>query len=173
YFIFGGSPWAVRLPAYIGGVLMIPAAYVAVRASNAPAAAIFTAALIAGSSILIEYSTNARGYTIMCLCCLITIAAARYAAASGNLAAWVVFVIASALGFYALPLMLYPFGTVLAWVVLVRPAVWRDTVVAAAATASIVLLLYLPVIAVSGWATILSNKYVAAHAWPEFIALTR
>ena len=64
-FVFGNHPWAIRMPAFLAGVAMIPLAFAAGRRIHGDAAGLITAAFVASSSVLIEYSTNARGYTIV------------------------------------------------------------------------------------------------------------
>jgi len=171
--VLGSSPWAIRLPACAAGVMMIPAAYLWARIVNGPTTALFTASLIAGSSILIEFSANARGYTLLCLCVLATLAAASYAARTRSLAAWAVFVISAAAGFYTMPLMLYPFGSILIWLAWSWPREWRRCLVATVLTGFFVALLYLPAVAVSGPSAIFANPYVVALPWHAFVRSLR
>ncbi|MDD5669314.1 MAG: glycosyltransferase family 39 protein, partial [Candidatus Omnitrophica bacterium] len=65
YLLFGGSPWVIRLPAFIGGILMIPATYLLVREIYDSDTAFVTAAFVTSSSVLIEYSVLGRGYTFL------------------------------------------------------------------------------------------------------------
>ena len=64
-FIFGNHPWAIRLPAFVAGVAMIPMSYVAAKRFYGEGAGLITAAFVASSSVLVEFSTNARGYTLV------------------------------------------------------------------------------------------------------------
>ena len=106
--MFGDAEWALRLPAFLAGMAMIPLTYLAARAFEAEGALI-AAALTASWPALIDYSTDARGYTLLCCFTLIAAAAMALVVRSGNSAAVVIFAIASALGFYTVPVMLYPF----------------------------------------------------------------
>jgi uncharacterized membrane protein len=160
YLFFGDHPWSIRLPACIAGILIVPVTYAIGRVLAGGTVALFTAALAAASSLLIEYSVNGRGYTILCMCFLVSILAARYASEKNNVAGWTLFAIVSAVGFYTIPTMLYPFGTVLVWLALSRRASWRSCAIAAAASLAISFVLYIPVIAVSGISRIVANKYV-------------
>ena len=81
-------------------------------------AAISAAALVPSSSMLIEYSTNARGYGIVCLFFMNTILVGAYALRHQNWAAWLLLAVVSALGFYTIPIMLYPFGGVVVWLLI-------------------------------------------------------
>ena len=86
--VFGGAPWAVRLPAFMAGILLVPATYVAGRALYGKHAALIAAALVAASSVLIEYSTNARGYTLIALCFALLLALGTRLLTSSNQAEW-------------------------------------------------------------------------------------
>lgn len=69
--IFGSQPWAVRLPAFLAGVWLIPAGYLVARAFFDRDTALLSAALTGFMPILVDYATNARGYSLMALfsCC--------------------------------------------------------------------------------------------------------
>lgn len=149
------------------------------EACTAPPA-ILAAGLIASSSILVEYSTNARGYSILCLLFVLLIPLAAYAVRNQNWAAWIFLAIFAALGFYTIPIMLYPFGGICLWLVLsaaytpdadARPA-FRSAMMglslAVVLTVIITIELYSPVFAVSGPAAVFSNKWVAASPLSVF-----
>ena len=65
YLFFGNQTWIIRLPAFIAGILIVPAAYVVMRIYSNKMTALLTAGLVAASPSLIFYSTNARGYTLV------------------------------------------------------------------------------------------------------------
>ena len=67
YLGLGNQPWVLRLPALLGGVLLVPATYALARLLFSPRAAVLSASFVAVSSYLVEYSTNARGYTLQAL----------------------------------------------------------------------------------------------------------
>ena len=56
------QPWALRLPAFIAGVAIVPLTWAVGRRFASPAVGLLGAALAAGSTSLMLYSTNARGY---------------------------------------------------------------------------------------------------------------
>lgn len=66
YKIFGYSLWSIRLPSFIFGLFIIPLSYITTRMFYNKYAAIISSAIMAASSRLIEFSTNARGYTMIC-----------------------------------------------------------------------------------------------------------
>ncbi len=145
YLLFGRAEWALRLPAFLAGVALVPLTYLASRAV-ADRGALLAASLAASAPVLIDYSTDARGYTLLCCFVLICVAAiasggARTFAASG------------ALGFYTIPVMLYPF---------VMLVIWGRTKALRGAIAAIVIAaaLYAPALIISGMASLTSNPYV-------------
>ena len=116
YLLFGNYPWAIRLPAFSSGIMLAPLSYVATRILYNKYAGILTTVFVAFSPALISYSTNARGYTMICLSFLSILCLGAYLIKHANTFAWLLFAVFAALGFYAIPIMLYPFGMVLAWV---------------------------------------------------------
>jgi uncharacterized membrane protein len=106
------------LPAFAAGVLGVPTTYVAIRALNGKHVALITAGLVAGSSGLIEFSTNSRGYSMVCCIWLAILALAVYLLRSPRPSGFLVLGLLAGLGFYAMPTMLYPFGIVMLWLVL-------------------------------------------------------
>jgi len=175
--LFGDAPWAVRLPAFLAGILVVPATYVVARLVYGRDAALLAAALVAASSSLVEYSTNARGYSLLTLWFLVALALAAYVAATGNRLAAVALAGAAALGFYTIPTMLYAFAVVMVWLAWAllslslglsrsqasgQPRAGAVLTLAGVlgATALLTFLLYLPPIIVSGPENLLSNRFV-------------
>jgi 4-amino-4-deoxy-L-arabinose transferase-like glycosyltransferase len=167
FITLGNQPWVLRLPALASGVLLVPATYALSRLLYGQRPAAFLAALlVAGSSYLVEYSTNSRGYTLQALCfvvllCLVTLAIERDSPSALLLAALV-----AGVGFYALPTMLY--GVVIA-------AVWfgilprkqrlvrigaSQLIASALVLGLVVVLTYTPVIVVSGADKLVANRFV-------------
>ena len=116
--LLGNQPWAIRLPAFLAGALLIPATYLAIRLLYQQEAALFTAGWVAASPVFIEYSTNARGYTLACLTFMVLLALAVYVMEHRNLFAWVLVLCSAVAGLYTMPTMIYPCGVILTWVLL-------------------------------------------------------
>src|SRR5207249_12220686 len=72
---------------------------------------------------------------------------------TGSTKATVIFAISAALGFYTLPVMLYPFAMLIAWG-------RKKAIRAAIGAIALSLLLYSPVLVVSGFDSLISNSYV-------------
>ena len=171
--VFGGDPWAVRLPALTAGVALVPASYVAARALYGKHAALLAAALVASSSVLVEFSTNARGYTLLALVFVLLLALATRLRGSESPAEWGAFAILAALGFFAVPVMLYGFVAVVAWLALElwperRDRIARRLIPAVLASGVLTALLYAPVVAASGPDALLRNEFVRSLPWSTF-----
>jgi hypothetical protein len=176
--VFGNAEWAVRLPALLAGIAMIPATLALARALYGSIAALLAATLVASSSTLVEYSTNARGYTIVALLTLVALIAATRVLEHESLGAWGVIAVVGALGLHAVPIMLYPLGGTLLWLLVSRIAQKRPLgafVVrlggCVLATAVLTGILYAPVFAASGIRSVTSNEYVEPRSWSAFLEL--
>jgi len=185
YHLLGNQPWIIRLPAFVAGVAIIPLAYGAGSIYYSRKAGLLSAGLAAASPLLISYSANARGYTLVCAFTLCAVILAAYIKDHPNSFTWALFVLACALGFYTIPIMLYPFGMVVAWLILshlvgdtsdayTKPALgepgnngksnkgafWKYLVVACLLVAGLTALLYLPIFLNSGIEAVVNNSYV-------------
>lgn len=178
YLLFGNHPWAIRLPAFFAGVLLVPASYLAFRVYYNKYAALLTASLVASSSYIIEYSTNARGYTLICLLFLLILALAKYLKQNRNPAAWLIFVILSTIGFYTIPIMLCPFSIVVTWFFLSiifkdtqpsRLALLKDLLIALVFVAILTFALYIPVFMFSPFALGYDNKFIVRQSLLNFL----
>lgn len=173
---FGSAPWAIRVPALLAGIALVPATFALARILYGRAAALLAAALVASSSTLVEYSTNARGYTLVALLTVVAFIAATHVLERDSIGAWAVIAAAGALGLYAVPVMLYPLGGVLVWLVCSRVAAraplrpFLDRLaICLATTAALTLLLYAPVFAASGVRSVTSNDFVEPTSWEVFV----
>lgn len=172
--LFGDGPTALRLPALVAGVALVPATFVLARLLYGRAAGLLAAGFVAASSTLVEYSANARGYTIVALLTLIALIAATRVVDDDATAAWAVLALSLALGLYAVPVMLYPAGGILLWIAAsrlaggqpARPVLLRILGCSLVAT-TIAVLLYAPVLIASGPRSITSNEFVAPTSWAD------
>ncbi|MEJ7810310.1 MAG: hypothetical protein WKG32_07835 [Gemmatimonadaceae bacterium] len=166
----GPAPWAIRMPAFVASVLVIPAAYAAARARSSPRAALWTAGLAAGSGWLTLYATNARGYSLVLLLFLAQLAAARTLVADPerNRAAWAVFGLSGALALFTTPGALYSVGAVTLWVAVAfgaaprarSGAALRELLTVSAGMAVLAGYLYVPVLLDTGIRSLVANEYV-------------
>jgi 4-amino-4-deoxy-L-arabinose transferase-like glycosyltransferase len=170
---FGNSPWALRLPAFLAGLLVVAATYALARAVYNARAALFAAAIVATSGVLVLYSTNARGYTMVILAFLLLALVAIRLQRDARSDHWITFAVIGALGLWTIPVMLYPLGAISVWIALAflldgRRAELRRLIIALGVTAGLTLLAYSPVISREGIAAIVGNKFVRPSNWFDF-----
>lgn len=114
--LFGQDEWSLRLPALVAGICTVPAAFMLGRELYGTHAAVWGAGLVAGSSALIQYSTNARGYMAGTLFVVLAIVCASWAARMHAAPAWSGFGICALLAVYSVPSMAFGILVAGAWV---------------------------------------------------------
>ncbi len=115
YHALGKTPMLVRLPALLSGILLIPAVYALGKSLYNAETGLFASALTAFSSFLIDYSTNARGYTLLVLCSVLIFIFGYYLLKRKNRFIWLCLILTTVIGFFTLPMMIYPFGALCLW----------------------------------------------------------
>jgi hypothetical protein len=128
---------------------------------------------------LIHYSTDARGYSLIALAFLGLILLGEELIEGGGTAICVAIAVVVTIGMYTAPVMLYPAGAALSWIIVEQfrrarspgvrallPKLITTVVVAAALT----LIAYAPVLVRSGAGVLLRNRYVVALGLGEFVA---
>jgi len=176
--LFGGHAWAIRLPAFVAGVLLVPATYVAGRMLYGARAALVAAALVASFAELVVFSTDARGYTIVSLLFLLLVILAAHLKRAPSRVAWGAFAVLAALGVWTVPTALYPVGGVALWIAASaatgdtasRPLpVVRDLALSLVTSVLLAILLYAPVLVVgTGLRSLVANQYVRSAPPEQF-----
>ena len=180
YRLLGGEPWALRLPAFTAGILMIPAMFIAARRSFSRYQALAAAGLVAVIPLFINYSVNGRGYTMLVLFALLLANFAGILVVRQSKPALIAFTLTAALGFYTIPIFLYPMAGISLWVAATylfarepRQVKLRmlGVFVAACLVAGILtVVLYSPVIIFgSGLSSIIGNEIVKSLSWSTFV----
>ena len=182
YRFFGNfSPAVVRLPAFISGILIVPAAYLWVREQEGKAVAAASAALIAYWPLLKVQSTNGRGYMIMALLTVVMFGLGEFVRRRKNRAAWGVLVLITAANFYTLPIALYPFTIFGLWLFFAGVmgdvsyeygSFWgffKYLICYGIASGVLTFLLYTPIFLIgSGWNSFFNNPFVSSLDWYSF-----
>ncbi len=170
--LFGNHPWAVRLPALVAGVLLVPATFRTFERVFDATSALLASALVAASAPLVEYATNARGYSLQALFVVLLFGAAARILDDPAPRRWGPFVAWTALGFYSVPTMVFYFLAVLVFMAgSASPDRRRRLVVhlgaASAAAGVVVVLLYVPFTLRSGLGALTSNGFVGNVSWGD------
>jgi 4-amino-4-deoxy-L-arabinose transferase-like glycosyltransferase len=113
--LFDSQPWAVRLPAALSVLGLVPVGYLLGRHYFNRKTGLLVAAAAALLPDFVTTSLNARGYPVVTFLLMVLFLLAIYLKRHNNLFAWIVFIVTAALGFFTLPMMLYGFGMVLGW----------------------------------------------------------
>ncbi|MGA7270853.1 MAG: hypothetical protein WB239_07255 [Acidimicrobiia bacterium] len=172
--LLGMEPWAVRMPAFIAGVALVPLGFLVFARIAGQVAGVTTAGLICGWSVLVDFSVNARGYTLAAAFSLIAVALAAEIR-SGERHPWQLWTlgVTGALGLWTIPVFLYPLTAVVLW--LAAPdgrRSWRDRIFVGVGVGTLSILLaavlYAPVMLVGGLKSILGNKFVTPDPFDTF-----
>ncbi len=179
--LLGLQPWAVRLPAFLAGVLLVPAVYFLTRQLYNRQVAALAGMITAGMPALVSFSTNARGYTLIMLFTVLVFMAAGYIRRHKRLLGWGLFVIFSVLGLYTIPIFVFSYAGVLTWFFLTIWIKQEDEAYqspweilhwlffSGVAAFMLTLILYSPVIIRYSGFSILSQDVSVAFTWPDFM----
>lgn len=178
---FGVQPWIVRLPAFIAIGLLIPAAYGLGRRWYGRWAGLIAAGMVAFAPVFSMYSSNARGYPFYMLFTVTLFWLAARFLRQNNLVEWLLWIIIAALGFWTVPMMLYPFGAACVWILLAALfdhqarrvygsalRLIKYLVVGGVLTVLLVTLAYLPVLYHSGTRFLFHNSFIEPLTYAEF-----
>ncbi|MFT3784825.1 MAG: glycosyltransferase family 39 protein [Tepidisphaeraceae bacterium] len=165
----GWYDWALRLPAFAAGAAVPWLTYRAGRLLHGRRPALLGAALAAASVHLIEYSTNARGYSLVTCFTLLQVLLGLRIVRSARHDAFAWFALVTALGLYTVPTMLYPTVATALWMLIValssRGTPWRTLLtrgpVYAVATIVLASAFYAPILLqTGGWDSLVHNRWV-------------
>jgi len=179
YRIFGDQLWIVRLPALIASVLGVPVAYFTARRFFIREQALAASAILAVSPSLINDAANGRGYTLLALLALLLANFAGLLIKKQDRVALIAYATTGALGFYTIPIFLYPMAGISLWVAvtcLVEKDSWNNKfrklgifLGACFASGILTLILYSPVIIFgTGFQSIIGNDIVKPLSWFKF-----
>jgi hypothetical protein len=177
--VLGGSLPAIRLPALVAGLLIVPAVYLLTRRLADRGAAILAMAPAVVWPELVHYSTDARGYSIIALAFLSLLVLGDEMVERDTTALAITIAVVIAIGMYTAPVMLYPGGAALVWIVAERfrrqgaggvRALLPRLGLIVALSGALTLIAYTPILVRSGPGPLLANKYVVALTFTQFVA---
>ena len=122
YLLFGDQLWQLRLPTFIASLLIVVCVYLLGRSLYNSRVGMAAAGIVGFLPTMVLRSVSARGYIIVTLMTLLGLLAADYLIRKRNLFVWSFLIITCAIGFYAIPVMLYPCGLVFVWLLLAGPS---------------------------------------------------
>ena len=178
-YLFGTSPAAIRLPAFVAGMSIVPAVYVVARRLADRNVSLVAMALAAVWPGLVLYSTNARGHAIVALLFLVLIALADEAIDHEGSWGWIAIAVVIAVGMYTAPIMLYPAGAVMLWILVEKTrrggvdagrAILPTLVAVGALAVVLTAMAFLPVMLRNGIGFLLADRRLAALTLPQLLA---
>jgi uncharacterized membrane protein len=150
----GAEPTVLRLHVFAAGILLIPAVFVMAARLWDKDMGLLAAGLTAASGGLIEMSVTARAYSMITLFTVFLVIVAQRLLTRPAARLWIIYAILTAVGFYAVPLMIMPVAVVSLWLLLRivlhfrGPARWHMLLrfsLTLGVGMALTLLLYLPV----------------------------
>lgn len=114
----GNDPVILRIPAFIAGILIIPAVYALGSLIYSRTAGIIAAWFVATNYWLVTYAVLARGYSLMILLMLLAAIIAVRLLKRNQWYLWASFMLCLVGGFYTIPVMIYPAGAICLWLLL-------------------------------------------------------
>lgn len=169
--LLGRDPWVVRIPAFVAGVLLVPATFLAVTRMFTPRAAWFAAIAVAILPVFILFSANARGYSMVALFASLQWLAMRDALQRDRRASWILVALLGALGVYTHLTMAFAYVGTVAWALVwmarnggIAPRRLAPLVVSGAASVAMAVLLYSPFVYFSGLDALIANRNVSANS---------
>jgi hypothetical protein len=180
YRLFGGQSWILRLPAFSAGILEIPATFLTARRFFSRSQALAASLPVAVMAGFINYSTNGRGYTLVTLFALLLANFGAILVEKQSRSALMAYGITGALGFYTIPVFLYPMAGISLWVAvtyLANDEPWKEWMRklgiflgVCALSGLLTLILYSPVIIFgTGLESIIGNEVVESLTWSNFV----
>lgn len=174
--IFGTSPVALRLPALIASVVVLPLFYLFVRSMFNRYIALMALALTAASPCLMELSALAHGYSLSWLCLVMALIFGRHLVRENNAVSAVLLGFSCALGMWAVPSSFTAAIMVVLWVLFSVLTKYDRSVserVAMIGLALLVfigatLLLYLPVVMSHGLDQLFHHATEEERTWKVF-----
>jgi hypothetical protein len=173
--ILGANAWVMRLPALLAGILLIPAIYLLFRTISNIFTAALAATFVSVSSQLIEYSTNARGYSLIIFIFIASLLLIKYLSENKNIFGWLVFACLSAIGFYTITIYILPFGIIILWFLLIilfktkNYIFIKDVGSSILVTSLLTFILYSPILMIYGTNVLLSNSVFVKLSLINFI----
>ncbi len=177
--LLGNSVWVLRLPALLAGLASIPAVYLLGKTLYNHETGLLAAALVAWFPELVRYSSEARGYSLLGLFSLLVFYFGVQALRHDSWRNWLALALCNALGFFTLPLMLYPAGGLYLWLALEGPKTRRfytRWLLSGLGSGVLIVLFYTPALLVSGWRRLLANGFVQpvdAERYFDWVLVTR
>ncbi|MBK0401934.1 glycosyltransferase family 39 protein [Adhaeribacter sp. BT258] len=157
--------WILRLPPLLFSLLLTFSGFLITRRFSDFTTAYLASGLFGFSCFTLFMATQGRGYMLLTLLAVLAFASIMRALQTGKAGYWSIFSLLSVLGFYTVPTFLYPFAVCVfvAGIYILFQKQWQKIpkmTLAGATVLSGTLLLYMPLLLVSGPEALFGNKYL-------------
>lgn len=176
--VFGKHPVSIRAPAFLAGLMTIPATFwVARLLSVKENVGYVAAAMVSVFPYLVLFDTMARGYSILVVLSLLLVGLTIRLVETGSAADILLVGLVAALGLFDIPTFVFPAAGAFLWMAILfvqrgRSAVWiltRVMIPLGMLVLAFMGLFYAPVFYVNhGINSLINNRWVASLLWQEF-----
>ncbi len=176
YLAFGNSLIALRMPAFIAGVLFLPIVYYFGKKFYSQSIGLLILSYGSMALPFVLYSTMGRGYTMLfCFSYILFLACQFLLRYPHNRLVWLIALFSSVAGFFTIPTMLYSFAGTMLWMGLSRPEEddhrgrlvgWGRLTVFSLLVGAGVALVYAPAYIATDWTLIVKDESLAGgNSW--------
>ncbi|MBW6451244.1 MAG: glycosyltransferase family 39 protein [DPANN group archaeon] len=155
--IFGNSEMAIRLPAFLFGLISIILSYIFARIIFNKDVGLLTATIMSISEPHIQYSTDGRGYSMIITFCILSLILTHYALKTNKNIYWLTLGFIMSLALYTIPSMLHFFIVISFFILYIikdkisnNKEILYGFIIYLSSTIITTFVLYSPVIIVSG-----------------------
>lgn len=176
--IWGAHPVSIRFPAFLFGIASVPLTFCLCRKLLPKRSGVLASAAMAVFPVMVAYSTNARGNSLLVFLTLALAFLGMHVAERPSLPGWALISLIAALGMMTTPTMLFAIAGVYLWLACLLlfkgknlTAVLREFVVPCGImTFALTLILYTPIIVASGGVkSIVANRGIHISPWKQFL----
>jgi hypothetical protein len=172
YYLFGNSLLALRIPAILAGIALVPATFLLAEVLANRRTALLAAGIAAGLNFLILYSVNERGYGLQATLVVLLLLAWTHYWESGMLKGYLwASIIALTLALYTLPTTLFIVPALVVVALVTKPKMGtcpfkdkvRGIILFLGAAGALTFLCYLPILLNEGLGGTVNNRYLKAR----------
>lgn len=127
YRIFGNELIWLRLPTFFASLLGIAAAYRTGTDLYNRNTGLLTAVIMTTASVIIEFSVNARGYTLVIAFQFLLLTVAQRALRTNRQRYWAAYTVLVSLSLYTIPTAIFPIGCIGIWTLLNLVSLYRES----------------------------------------------
>lgn len=180
YRVLGDHTWIVRVPAFIASAITVPVSFLTARRFFTANQSLAISAVLAVYPNMVNDASNGRGYSLILLFSLLLANFAGILVHRESRSALVAYAVTGALGFYSIPIFLYPMAGISLWVLLtylINGETWQikwkkigEFLITCIASGILTLILYSPVILFgTGLKSLIGNDIVRSLTWNDFM----